>query len=595
MGHGYVAVGLNRQKRIYDGVVVGGVLIFLGAFLSLHLAVHPSSTIETALIRALGTCAILLLHVILSIGPLARLDRRFLPLLYNRRHLGVTMFCVAATHGAFSIVQFHAQSDRNPIVSVLVSDGSFRSGPASFPFQPLGAAALAILFAMAATSHDFWLANLTAPVWKTLHMGVYAAYALLIAHVALGALQSETSPVLLVIVAVGAAWIVGLHAAAAIRGAPADRKAGTLLPDGWIDAGPVEAVAATRPMGITLAGERVAIVRNGDAISAISAVCRHQNGPLDEGRVIDGCLTCPWHGYQYVPETGSSPAPFTEKVPTFDVRVAGGRIHIHPVPHPPGTAVEPALASAVGVEDAAPFYVGYLPDAPAELAAFARRAVAGIGLAAVVLPVAIVTAEAPFARSRFEFGSVRSYEGILRERPYPVLEVPGEDGRRSYALVAPGKFGASTAVRGGDGVNVRLDAKLIERRGRAMLEVAPGSIARNGGAVSQPETPSDLGTATVRGEIVDGKCFLGVMNPGATKVHRACAVRCISGGAPPIFWVRDRAGSEAYLTLTGEDGRPIGAEVLDLVAEPVEATGRIERLADRWYLRAEPGSIRRLP
>ena len=49
---------------------------------------------------------------------------------------------------------------------------------------------------MAATSHDFWLHNLSAPVWKRLHMLVYVAYALLIAHVTLGALQSETSPLL---------------------------------------------------------------------------------------------------------------------------------------------------------------------------------------------------------------------------------------------------------------------------------------------------------------------------------------------------------------------------------------------------------------
>jgi hypothetical protein len=47
-------------------------------------------------------------------------------------------------------------------------------------------AALLILLLMAATSHDFWLKNLTAPVWKRLHMLVYAAYALLLAHLLLG-------------------------------------------------------------------------------------------------------------------------------------------------------------------------------------------------------------------------------------------------------------------------------------------------------------------------------------------------------------------------------------------------------------------------
>jgi hypothetical protein len=63
-----------------------------GALHGDHLRLDPNATAETTLIRALGTCALLLLHLILCIGPLCRLNPRFLPLLYNRRHLGVTMF-----------------------------------------------------------------------------------------------------------------------------------------------------------------------------------------------------------------------------------------------------------------------------------------------------------------------------------------------------------------------------------------------------------------------------------------------------------------------------------------------------------------------
>ena len=44
-----------------------------------------------------------MLTIILSIGPLARLDRRFLPLLYNRRHFGVLTFFVALLHASFMI------------------------------------------------------------------------------------------------------------------------------------------------------------------------------------------------------------------------------------------------------------------------------------------------------------------------------------------------------------------------------------------------------------------------------------------------------------------------------------------------------------
>jgi nitrite reductase/ring-hydroxylating ferredoxin subunit len=87
----------------------------------------------------------------------------------------------------------------------------------------------------------------------------------------------------------------------------------------------------------------VAIYRYDGRISAVSNVCQHQNGPLGEGKIVDGCITCPWHGYQYVPETGASPPPFTERIPTFNVRVDEGQVYIDPTPNPPGTRTEPAL------------------------------------------------------------------------------------------------------------------------------------------------------------------------------------------------------------------------------------------------------------
>ena len=127
MSVSYQAVGWNRQKKIYDGVLAGGVALYLAIFVGLGATVHPNATAETLLIRALGTAALLLLHVILAIGPLCRLDRRFLPLLYNRRHLGVTMFLLALAHGTFSLVQFHAL-------------GNVRSSPACSPATRASAA-----------------------------------------------------------------------------------------------------------------------------------------------------------------------------------------------------------------------------------------------------------------------------------------------------------------------------------------------------------------------------------------------------------------------------------------------------------------------
>jgi len=73
---------------------------------------------------------------------------------------------------------------------------------------------------------------------------------------------------------------------------------------------------------------------------------RGQNGPLGEGKILDGCITCPWHGYQYRLETGASPPPFVEKVPTFNVRIENGRVLVHPKPNPPGARAEPAVIGA---------------------------------------------------------------------------------------------------------------------------------------------------------------------------------------------------------------------------------------------------------
>ncbi len=346
MGEAYRAVQWTRSKRVYDRWLWIGIAIYLALFIGLGAALYPAATAETLLIRALGTAALLLLHVVLSIGPLCRLDRRFLPLLYNRRHLGVSMFVLALAHGAFSIVQFHALGDVNPLVSVLSANPRLDS-VAQFPFQPLGLGALAILFLMAATSHDFWLANLTAPVWKALHMGVYLAYALLVGHVALGVLQTETHPLLAGALGAGLLWLVALHVVAAWR--EREPGSGTAVDDGFVDVCAVEQIAEDRAHVTTLAGERVAVFRHAGGISALSNVCQHQNGPLGEGRIVDGLVTCPWHGFQYRPEDGCAPAPFTERLPTFRVRVRGGRVLVHPRPLPAGTRVEPAaIAGAAG-------------------------------------------------------------------------------------------------------------------------------------------------------------------------------------------------------------------------------------------------------
>jgi sulfoxide reductase heme-binding subunit YedZ len=338
----YRAIAWNPTKRRYDLVAGGVIATFLVILVVGEAGLRPELTIETLLIRALGATAFTVLHVILCIGPLCRLDRRCLPLLYNRRHLGVMMFTLALAHGVFSIVQFHSGGTLNPLVSVLVSNARYAT-IGQLPFQPFGLAALAILFLMAATSHDFWLHNLTAPVWKTLHMGVYVSYTLIVLHVIFGVLEGEGGALLGLALFAGVIMVMTLHVVAAWKEAPTDRQSMNARADGFVDVCDVAQIPEKRAFVTCLSGERVAVFRYDGRISAISNVCQHQNGPLGEGRIINGCVVCPWHGYEYLPDSGASPPPFTEKVPTFEVRVVDGRVLLHPQPHPPGTHVEPAL------------------------------------------------------------------------------------------------------------------------------------------------------------------------------------------------------------------------------------------------------------
>jgi sulfoxide reductase heme-binding subunit YedZ len=342
VSHQYQAIGWNRQKRLYDLMLVAGVGLYIGLFITISAVLFPFVTSETLIIRAAGSAAFLLLNLVLCIGPLCRLDSRFLPLLYNRRHLGVVTFLLGAIHGVFAIIQFHTLGDKDPLISVLSSNRNFTSLP-DFPFQQLGFVALLILFLMAATSHDFWLRNLTPPIWKSLHMLVYVAYALLVGHVTLGLLQSETSPFLAIATGAGLGMVLSLHIAAARRERRIDARKLVLTADGFVDACALEAIPEKRAAVVPLHGERIAIFKFDGKVCALSNVCRHQNGPLGEGKIIDGCVTCPWHGYQYLPETGASPPPFTEKVSTFRTRIKDGRVWVDPTPLPRGTPVEPSF------------------------------------------------------------------------------------------------------------------------------------------------------------------------------------------------------------------------------------------------------------
>jgi DMSO/TMAO reductase YedYZ heme-binding membrane subunit len=276
MANQYAAIVWNRQKRRYDRIMLILIVLYLFVFVGMQVLLFPGITGETLVIRATGSLAFLMLHLVLSIGPLARLDQRFAALLYNRRHLGVTLFLIAAVHGIFNMLQFHSLGNVDPLVSLFGSNTQYFS-LVNFPFQVLGFFALLILFLMAATSHDFWLKNLGPGFWKSMHMLVYGAYALLVMHVMLGVIQLETSPVWAGLTGLGMVGLVGLHLLAGRKASLQDRKKAEPEKDGFFRVAQLDEIEEGKAKLAVIGTEQIAIYQHKNTLYAVSNLCRHQH------------------------------------------------------------------------------------------------------------------------------------------------------------------------------------------------------------------------------------------------------------------------------------------------------------------------------
>jgi hypothetical protein len=245
------------------------------------------------------------------------------------------------------------------------------------------------------------------------------------------------------------------------------------------------------------------------------------------------------------------------------------------------------------------FYVGYLPKAPAGISRRVRAVVIALMVIGVAGAIMFASVQSTFAPVMFEYGKQRNFEGIIERKPFPTLLVkrPGsaDSGSSHYLLVAEGKHGADDEVSAFEGKPVRIKGTLIYRGNQTMIEVAKDSIAVAGSAEALPATAKALGVFELSGEIVDGKCYLGVMNPGSGKVHRDCAVRCLSGGVPILFATNDFRDEPAVLRLTDSNQKPLPkATFLDHVGQPVRLKGTIVEDGDTLIFEIEPSSITRL-
>jgi len=243
------------------------------------------------------------------------------------------------------------------------------------------------------------------------------------------------------------------------------------------------------------------------------------------------------------------------------------------------------------------FYIGYLERAPRQLTKWLISVSAILLVISLGVGFLLVQSQDSFEESVFEFGTVERYAGWYSNRPVPMLTVasPNGDSQTTFLLVLEGKHGAASALENYDGKAVSFDGTKIYRGEFQMLEVRASSIVDMTGLPgAELAKPKYLGNTVLKGEIVDSKCYLGVMNPGEKTVHRACAALCIRGGIPPLLVLRDDDGIRTHLLLTGPIGEAINNQVLPFVARPVEITGQIVAHGNLLEMRVGPEAIRAL-
>ena len=210
----------------------------------------------------------------------------------------------------------------------------------------------------------------------------------------------------------------------------------------------------------------------------------------------------------------------------------------------------------------------------------------------------------PKVHDQFNSGKIQGrfdIEGLLVAKPVPHLIVPRPGNVMShapfsrYVLTGPGKEAPRANVLENVGKWVKLNGTLVSRNQLSVI------AARSAEAIEPPEnikiTPdagTSLGEYSLKGEILDSKCYPGVMKPGQTKTHRACAIRCISGGVPAVFRVQNSRDEVMYFLLADGQGEAVNDRVLDLVADPIEITGEVIRYDDMYVIKADPASYKRV-
>jgi len=244
------------------------------------------------------------------------------------------------------------------------------------------------------------------------------------------------------------------------------------------------------------------------------------------------------------------------------------------------------------------FYVGYVDKVGASTKKAVKRFVMGTFFFLLLGSLSFAFFQRPASVSFYDFGDPTKVVGIYHESPYPMLKVQlAENEFKEIVLLGFGKSGANPFLdevreKKGDLENreLTIEGQLIYYNGKTLLEIDDSQKVSVTGKGS-PNVLEGKGSLEVEGEIIDPKCYFGVMKPGYGKIHRSCAALCILGGIPPVLVSRGKNGSEDYFLLTDLKGNPIHKDIVPYIGQPVQLSGNLGRLGDWNILKVDMAQI----
>jgi hypothetical protein len=244
------------------------------------------------------------------------------------------------------------------------------------------------------------------------------------------------------------------------------------------------------------------------------------------------------------------------------------------------------------------FYIGWMPVAPKGYVTRITTAIVAVAVLVITLASLLSLQQKKFSTAVFEYGQLTEVTGIYQQFPLPSIKVFSQQNNGSSFITMPlvgyGKHGAEGIIhsleeeRGisFDQKQIKLKGTLIYHDGKSLLQIDEHDrpLLNIAATVSshQPVT-KELGTVELIGEVLDPKCYFGVMKPGRGKPHRDCAIRCIAGGISPVFYVRQQNAGPLYYLLLDEKGNKLNDLVKDVVADPVKLTARAVQFDD-WIV-----------